>query len=165
MSILYDDGQEAIASESRRIVEARSDKARLLGLLEKVGAYDTTFWQMAIEQGWTGLAIPEAYGGLGLSLIELGIIAQACGGALSGAPFLTSNDGAAQALLGGENAALKREWLPRLASGETIAAVAFAEGQAPLSSRPVTRLTSVGLAGEKPGVVGAAHARDRKSVV
>ena len=159
MSILYDDGQEAIASESRRIVEARSDKARLLGLLEKVGAYDTTFWQMAIEQGWTGLAIPEEFGGLGLSLIELGIVAQACGGAISGAPFLTAKDGAAQALLGGENEALKAQWLPRLASGETIAAVAFAEGQAPLPARPVTRLSSPGLAGEKPGVTGAAHAR------
>ena len=159
MSILYDEGQQAIASESRRVVVARSDKARLLGLLEQVGAYDNSFWQTAIEQGWTGLAIPEEFGGVGLSLIELGIVAQACGGALSGAPFLTANDGAAQALLGGENEALKAEWLPRLASGEVIAAVAFAEGQAPLPPRPVTRLTAAGLAGDKPGVVGAAHAQ------
>ncbi len=159
MSILYDEGQEAIASESRRVAEARSDKARALALLEVTGAYDPTFWQTAIEQGWTGLAIPEEFGGLGLSLIEQGIVAQACGGAISGAPFLTSNDGAAQALLGGENAALKAEWLPWLASGEAIAAVAFAEGQAALPLRPVTRLTASGLAGEKPGVVGAAHAR------
>ena len=159
MSILYDEGQQAIASESRRVVEARSDMARALALLETVGAYDHTFWQTAIEQGWTGLAIPEEFGGLGLSLIELGIVAQACGGAISGAPFLTANDGAAQALLGGDNEALKAEWLPRLASGEVIAAVAFAEGQAPLTSRPVTRLTAAGLAGDKPGVTGAAHAR------
>ena len=159
MSILYDEGQQAIASESRKVVEARSDKARALALLEKVGAYDTAFWDTAIEQGWTGLAIPEEFGGLGLSLIELGIVAQACGGALSGAPFLTGNDGAACALLGGDNEALKAEWLPRLASGEVIAAIAFAEGQSPLSSRPVTRLTPAGLAGDKPGVTGAAHAR------
>ena len=159
MSILYDDGQEAIAAESQRVAEARSAKARLLGLLEQVGAYDHAFWQTAIEQGWTGLAIPEAFGGLGLSLIELGIVAQACGGPIAGAPFLTANDGAAQALLGGENEALKSEWLPRLASGEIIAAVAFAEGQAPLPPRPVARLTAAGLAGEKPGVTGAAHAR------
>ena len=159
MSILYDEGQEAIASESRRVAEARGDKARLLGLLEQVGAYDDTFWQTAIEQGWTGLAIPEEFGGVGLSLIELGIVAQACGGPIAGAPFLTANDGAAQALLGGENEVLKAEWLPRLASGEVIAAVAFAEGQAPLPPRPVARLTAAGLAGEKPGVTGAAHAQ------
>ena len=159
MSILYDEGQEAIAGESRRIAEARSDKARLLGLIEQTGAYDDTFWQTAIEQGWTGLAIPEEFGGLGLSLVELGIVAQACGGPIAGAPFLTTNDGAAHALLGGENDALKAQWLPRLASGEVIAAVAFAEGQAPLPPRPIARLTTAGLAGEKPGVTAAAHAQ------
>ena len=159
MSILYDEGQEAIANEAGRICAARSDKARSLELLEKVGAYDVPFWQTAIEQGWTGLAIPEEFGGLGLSLIELGIVAQACGGTISGAPFLTANDGAAHAIVEGDNAALRAKWLPRLANGEVIAAVAFAEGQAPLPSRPVTRLTAAGLAGEKPGVVGAAHAR------
>ena len=159
MSILYDEGQEAIASEAGRICIARSDKARSLGLLEQTGAYDTSFWQTAIDQGWTGLAIAEEFGGLGLSLIELGIVAQACGGSLSGAPFLTTNDGAAQAIAGGDNEALKTQWLPRLASGETLAAVAFAEGQAPLPPRPVTRLTASGLAGDKPGVTGAAHAQ------
>ena len=40
MSILYDEGQQAIASESRRVAEARSDKARLLALLEVVGAFN-----------------------------------------------------------------------------------------------------------------------------
>ena len=158
MSILYDEGQEAIGFEAGRVCLARSDKARLLGLLEQTGAYDETFWQTAVEQGWTGLAIPEEFGGVGLSLIELGIVAQACGGPISGAPFLTANDGAAHALLGGDNDALKAKWLPRLASGEVIAAVAFAEGQAPLPPRPIARLTATGLAGEKPGVTGAAHA-------
>lgn len=159
MSILYDEGQQAIASESRRVAEARSDKAQALALLETVGAYDHTFWRTAIEQGWTGLAIPEAFGGIGLGLVELGIVAQACGGSLAGAPFLTSNDGAAAALLGGENEELKAEWLPRLASGEVIAALAFGEGQSPLPTRPLVRFTAAGLAGEKPGVTAAAHAR------
>ena len=159
MSILYDEGQEAIAAAAGRVCSARSDKARMLGLLEQTGAYDIGFWQTAIEQGWSGLAIAEEFGGLGLSLVELGIVAQACGGNLSGAPFLTTNDGAAYALAGGDNAALKAQWLPRLASGEAIAAVAFAEGQAPLPPRPITRLTATGLAGEKPGVTGAAHAQ------
>ena len=159
MSILYDEGQEAIAAAAGRICGARSDKARMLALLEQTGAYDTGFWQTAIEQGWPALAIAEEFGGLALSLIELGIVAQACGGTISGAPFLTTNDGAAHALAGGDNPALKAQWLPRLASGETIAVVAFAEGQAPLPSRPVTRLTAAGLAGDKPAVTGAAHAQ------
>ena len=159
MSILYDEGQQAIATESRRVAEARRDQARLLGLLEQVGAYDETFWRTAVEQGWTGLAIPEAFGGLGLNLVELGIVAQAIGATIAGAPFLTANDGVAAALLGGDRDELKGEWLPRLAAGEVIAAVAFAEANSPLPPRPLARLTATGLAGEKPGVTGAAHAQ------
>ena len=158
MSILYDEGQQAIATESRRVVEARSDKARLLALLERTGAYDENFWRTAVEQGWTALAIPEEHGGLGLSLVELGIVAQAIGGALAGAPFLTANDAVASALLAADNDAVKAEWLPRLASGEAIAAVALAEANTPLPPRPVARLTADGVTGEKPGVAGGVHA-------
>ncbi|HUQ14018.1 MAG TPA: acyl-CoA dehydrogenase family protein [Novosphingobium sp.] len=158
MSLLYDEGQQAIATESRKVADARADKARLLALLERGGAYDETFWATAREQGWTALALPEDYGGLGLGLVELGLVAQATGAATAGAPFLTPGYGAAIALLEGDDAELKARWLPGIASGETIAAVAFAEGQSPLPERPTARLTAEGLTGEKPGVTGAAHA-------
>ena len=99
MSILYDEGQQAIATESRRVLDARMDKGRLLKLLEQVGEHDQPFWDTAVEQGWTALAIPEEHGGLGLGLTELGLVAQACGAATSGAPFLTGGYGLAQALV------------------------------------------------------------------
>jgi len=159
MSLLYDEGQQAIASESRRIANARADKSRLLALLEQTGAHDEPFWDMAREQGWTALALPEAFGGLDLGLVELGIVAQASGAATAGAPFLTTNYGAAQALLGGDDDALSQRWLPLLASGEAIAAVAFAEGQSPLPDRPTTRLIGSGLSGEKPGVTAGLQAQ------
>ena len=68
MSILYDEGQQAIATESRRVLEARVSKDELLPLLEASGEYHTAFWETAKEQGWTALALPEAYGGLDLGL-------------------------------------------------------------------------------------------------
>jgi len=100
MSILYDEGQQAIASESRRVLDAQTDKTRLLGLLEQTGACDKPFWDTLVEQGWTGIGIAEEHGGLGLGLIELGLVAQACGVATAGAPFLTSSYGVASALQG-----------------------------------------------------------------
>ena len=39
MSLLYDEGQQAIATESARVIEARSDTARQLALLEKSGDF------------------------------------------------------------------------------------------------------------------------------
>ena len=153
MSILYDDGQQAIAREARRVLEARMDKARLLDLLERTGEFDHAFWDTAVAQGWTALALPEAQGGLGLGLIELGIVAQACGAVTAGAPFLTSSYGAAQALLlaGGDVPA-------GLASGAAIAAIAFAEGNSPLPGMPEVIFAKGVLTGNKPAVTSGLQA-------
>lgn len=136
MSILHDEGQQAIATESRRVLEARIGKDDLLPLLQTSGRYHEGFWTTAKEQGWTALALPEAYGGLDLGLVELGLIAHQAGRSLSGAPFLTSSFGAAKAieLLGADS--LKQRWLPGLASGEAVGAVAFAAGADPLPAIP-----------------------------
>jgi acyl-CoA dehydrogenase len=158
MSILYDEGQKAIATEAKRVLEARILPENLLKLLEQKATYDPAFWDTAKEQGWTGIAIPEEYGGLGLSLIELGIVAQACGGVTSGAPFLTSSFGAARAILDYGSDALKAKWLPKLATGEAIGAVAFAEGQAPIPRRLSLRYKDGKLSGTKSAVSGAARA-------
>jgi acyl-CoA dehydrogenase len=150
MSILYDEGQQAIATESRRVLDARMDKGRLLGLIEQVGACDKQFWDTAVEQGWTALAIPEEHGGLGLGLVELGLVAQACGAATAGAPFLTTGYGASRALLASEGTV----WLPRLAAGEALATVAMAEGNSPLPPVPAVRFAGGQLSGTKPAVPG-----------
>ena len=128
MTILYDEGQQAIATESRRVLEARTSTDALLPLLESVGDYHRPFWDTAKEQGWTALALPEAHQGLGLGLIELGVIAHQAGRSLSGAPFLTSGFGTAKAIELYGSDAQKACWLPALASGDSIGAIAFAAG-------------------------------------
>jgi len=153
MSILYDEGQGAIASEAQRILQARASKDRALGLLESEGAFDTVFWNTAVEQGWTGVAIPEEYGGLGLGLVELGIVAQACGGALSGAPFLTTGYGATRALLAAGSEDLRARFLRLLASGEALAAVALGEAEAILPPSPAVVFEQGALTGLKEAVV------------
>ncbi|PKB14332.1 alkylation response protein AidB-like acyl-CoA dehydrogenase [Novosphingobium kunmingense] len=158
MSILYDEGQQAIATESRRVLEARTDKARLLGLIEQVGRHDEPFWQTAVEQGWTALAIPEQHGGLGLGLVELGLVAQACGAATAGAPFLTGSYGVAHALAAGIDPALAAEWLPRLASGDATGCVALAEGNAALPNLAAVTFADGRLSGTKRAVSGGLSA-------
>lgn len=158
MSIVYTDDQQAIAREAQRVLAARTDKARLLSLLEQTGDYDRTFWETAIEQGWTGIAIPEAYGGLGLGLTELGLVAQATGTATAGAAFLTSSHGAAQALLRCPDEDAKARWLPALASGGAIGTVAFAERGSPLPEVPSVQFANSVLTGTKHGVAAGLQA-------
>lgn len=154
MTILYDEGQQAIATESRRVLEARVSKDALLPLLETVGEYHRSFWDTAKEQGWTALALPEAHGGLGLGLVELGLIAHQAGRSVSGAPFLTSGFGAAKAIERFGTDAQKARWLPGLATGERIGAVAFADGPDALPRRPQLTLTDDRLDGVARGVTG-----------
>jgi acyl-CoA dehydrogenase len=158
MSILYDEGQQAIATESRRALEARVSKDELLPLLQTECAYHQPFWTTAKEQGWTALALPEAYGGLALGLIELGLIAHQAGRTLSGAPFLTSSFGAAKAIELYGTDAQKARWLPGLASGETIGAIAFAAGPDPLPAEPMVTLAGDRLTGVAGAVSGGLFA-------
>jgi acyl-CoA dehydrogenase len=156
MSILYSEDQQAIAVETRRVVEATIDKAVLLGLLERRGAYDARFWAMAREQGWTALAIPGDHGGLGLGLVEMGIVAEACGAVATGVPFLTTGFGAARALA--TQPTLASEWLPKLAAGEAVGTIALAEAGATLPASPTVRYADGTLRGIKPGVVAGGAA-------
>jgi acyl-CoA dehydrogenase len=158
MSLLYDEGQLAIASESRRVLEARVLHEHLLPLLETQGQFHAAFWDTAKEQGWTALALPEAYGGLDLSLVELGLIAFQAGRSLSGAPFLTSSFGAARALLDFGSDALKTEWLPGLASGDAIGAIAFAEAQEAVPPCPTVAFSGGTLTGTKHAVSAGLNA-------
>ena len=154
MSILYDEGQQAIATESRRVLEARMSKDALLPLLETTGQYHEGFWNTAKEQGWTALALPEQYGGLALGLVELGLIAHQAGRTLSGAPFLTSSFGAAKAIELYGSDAQKARWLPGLASGETIGAIGFASGSDALPAKPGVAFAGGRLDGTMAGVPG-----------
>lgn len=158
MSILYDEGQQAIATETRRVLEARINKDDLLPLLETTGAYHEGFWTVAKEQGWTALALPESEGGLGLGLVELGLVAHQAGRTLSGAPFLTSSYGAAKAIELYGSDAQKARWLPGLANGETVGAIAFASGANALPARPDIGFAGGRLDGRISGVTAGAVA-------
>lgn len=152
MSILLEDAQQAIATASRRVLDASVSKNRLLALLEKQGEFDGTFWQTTIEQGWTALSIPEEFGGLGLGLTELGLVAQATGAATAGAPFLTFSYGAARALISSSNYEARAAWLPKLAIGEAIGTVALGEGTNVLPKTPAVTFAGGLLDGIKPAV-------------
>ncbi len=158
MSILLDEGQQAIATESRRVAEARANPGEALRLIEARGEYDAAWWTTAREQGWTALTVPEAHGGIGLGLVELGQVALAIGATLAGAPFVTSGHGAADAIARYGDGALANEWLAQLASGEAIGAVALAEAGSPVPARPCVTFADGRLSGVKPAVSAGAHA-------
>lgn len=152
MSVLIDEGQLQISEEAHRLLGAHYSGEKLKALLEAKGEFDRDLWKLMVEQGWTALSFPEIYGGLGLGLMEQGLIAEACGHFAVGVPALTSSFLVGQALLKFGSEEQKGLWMPRLAAGEAIGCVAFGEFGETLPDQPACRFDGASLTGLKSAV-------------
>ncbi|MFI1100929.1 acyl-CoA dehydrogenase family protein [Streptomyces melanogenes] len=87
--------------------------------------YDPALWRrLAEELGLPGLAVPEAYGGIGCGGTELALAAEETGRALLPSPLLATAALAAPLLLALGTEPQKRAYLPPLARGELTATLA-----------------------------------------
>jgi acyl-CoA dehydrogenase len=159
MPHLYTDEQRQIRVEARRLLEESYSGERLKTFLTTQGQYDGDFWRACRDMGWTAIVVPEAYGGLGLGAIELGIIAEECGRVACGAPFLITSLAVCEAVRLWGDEALKQDVLPRIAAGELVGAFAFAEmaGET-LPAAPRVEFRDGRLYGAKISVVAGAAA-------
>jgi alkylation response protein AidB-like acyl-CoA dehydrogenase len=128
MNFAFSEEQEELRRSVRRFLEEKSPITEVRRLMETVEGYDPAVWeQMASQLGLQALAIPEEYGGAGFGYVELGIVFEEMGAALLCAPFFSTVALAANALLASGDEAAKKELLPGIASGETIATLAYTE--------------------------------------
>src|SRR6201999_3394518 len=84
--------------------------------------FDRAVWKEMAEMGGAGIVVPEEYGGTGLGALTLGIVLEETGRTLTASPLLSTALIAASALVLGGSEAQKQEWLPKIASGEIVAA-------------------------------------------
>jgi alkylation response protein AidB-like acyl-CoA dehydrogenase len=118
----------ALLSDSVADFVARgTDVARARRLRGTSAEYDRAVWKQMADLGWLGILVPERYGGLGLGLTEMAIVAKGLARSLAPEPLTAAAVLAATALAASENEPLKREQLPRLASGECLPALAWQE--------------------------------------
>jgi alkylation response protein AidB-like acyl-CoA dehydrogenase len=89
--------------------------------------FPAPFWKALGELGVTGLTIPEAYGGSGQTTLEAMIVYEELGRALAPAPHFVSAVLSAGVLARGGTEVQKREWLPKIASGDVIVTPAWLE--------------------------------------
>ncbi len=93
-----------------------------------IDGFDRAAWREMAEMGWTGILVPEEYGGTGLGYVTLGVVLEETGRTLTASPLVSTALTAATALLLGGSEAQKKEWLPRIAEGSVVAAFAVDEG-------------------------------------
>ena len=128
MNFAFSEEQEELRRSVRRFLEDKSPISEVRRLMETTEGYDPKVWaQMGNELGLQSLHIPEAYGGQGYSFVELVVVLEEMGRALLCAPFFASVCLAANAILAAGTEERRAALLPGIASGETIATVAFTE--------------------------------------
>jgi alkylation response protein AidB-like acyl-CoA dehydrogenase len=90
--------------------------------------YDPAAFAEMAQMGWTGVIVPEDYGGSDFGYLSLGLILEETGRTLTASPILSSALAAASAIILGGTAAQKAAYLPGIASGELVGTLAVDEG-------------------------------------
>jgi alkylation response protein AidB-like acyl-CoA dehydrogenase len=153
--------QEELRASVRRFLADRAPLSRVRALMDG-GETDWAVWEQAGTQlGLQGLAIPENYGGAGFSFAEQAVVLEEFGAALYGGPYLASAVLAATALLASPDEGARRGLLPDIASGQTVATLAFTEDGGSWDPAAI-RLSAVK---DGPGVNGAWQLDGHKSFV
>ncbi|MDZ4370016.1 MAG: acyl-CoA dehydrogenase family protein [Phenylobacterium sp.] len=128
MNLDFSDDQKALQDQVRRFLTEKCPPSAVRAVLEGSEPFDRALYKGLAEMGVLGAAIPEEYGGVGLSHLELCLVAEELGRVIAPVPVASSIYLAAEFLLQAGSEAQKQAWLPKLASGEAVGTFAFAEG-------------------------------------
>jgi acyl-CoA dehydrogenase len=150
--------QGLLRDQVRDLLEKQAAPETLRRLITDGQGWHEPLWRSMTELGLCGAAVPEAYGGVGLGVMELAVICEELGRAVAPVPFFSSICMAAEAIaLAGSNDQ-KARWLPGLASGERVATLAWAEGSGAPDAAWSVSLDGARLSGRKWPVPDAAIA-------
>jgi len=130
MALVLNEEQSMLRDSARGLI---SDRAPVSHLRQLRDAKDTTgfsreLWKAFADMGFSGLLVPEQFGGSGLGCVEAGVVMEEIGRTLMPSPFLSSAVLAASALTRGGSDAQKAAHLPKIADGSLLAALAVDEG-------------------------------------
>ena len=112
------------------------------------GGIDTSFfpdtWAKMVEMGWTGIIIPEEYGGSDLGFLTFGLVLEEIGRQLTASPLFASALVGASALVLGGNESQKQAVLPGIVDGSKILTLALEEGPRHAPQKTVLKAEKVG---------------------
>ena len=130
MDLGLDEAQQMLRNSARAFLEAECPDTYVREMERDPRGYTPELWQKMAEQGWLGLIVPERYGGVGLSFLDLSILLEEMGRAMLPGPFFSTVVMAGMAVLDAGSEEQKQEILPRIADGQLIMTMALTEPSA-----------------------------------
>jgi len=158
----FSEEQADLLEAAERFCRERSPVDKVRKLMEDEMGHDARVWEEIAALGWLGVAIPEEYGGAGLSLAEATPIVEQMGRRLMAGPY-ASTVLAGEALMAAGTSAQKRDCLPKIVAGEA-ASLALAEESGAwdlevIGAQAARQGDAILLSGRKRFVADAAVAR------
>lgn len=128
MNFEFSEEQQFIRDQAANFLREQCSSSVVREILDSDTPYHEELWQAVVGLGWTAMAIPEAYDGLGLGYLELCVIAEELGRVAAPIPFSSSVYLATEALILAGSEEQKLNYLPQLAAGKLIGTLASSEG-------------------------------------
>lgn len=162
MDFSYAEGEKTVAELARKILEDKVTNERLKEIEGGDVVFDSDVWKALAEANLLGVALPEEHGGMDLGFFALSLLLQEIGRCVAPVPVYESLVLGALPLAAFGTDEEKKEWLPRVISGDCILTAALIELESSDPLRPATRAertaTGVRLSGEKSLVPSADRA-------
>src|SRR5207248_2510039 len=123
MNFELDETQTEIAGLAADVFGREATVARVEAVAATADRFDRELWAELARSGLLGVAVPEALGGLGLGTVDVSLVAEQLGRTVAPLPFVSTVT--AGLLLAAHGSAEQQSaWLPRIASGKAVFAVA-----------------------------------------
>ena len=126
MNLDFSDDQKLLQEEAKKFLTKEDALKINRAVMESDKSYDQELWDKIVQLGWTGVRIPEEYQGLGLSHLELCVIAEELGRKLAPVPFSSSVYLFTETLIEFGSEEQKKSILPKLVTGDVIGTLAIA---------------------------------------
>lgn len=129
MALVLTEEQSMLRDSARGLISDKAPVAHLRGLRDgkDTTGFSRELWKTFAEMGFSGLLVPDQFGGSGLGCVEAGIVMEEIGRTLMPSPFLATSVLAASALVRGGSDAQKAQHLPKIADGSLLATLAIDE--------------------------------------
>lgn len=130
MALVLSEEQQMLKESARGFLQDHAPLAQLRGLRDERDAkgYSPDTWAQMVKMGWSGVLVPEAYGGVDFGHVGMGQIMEEMGRTLSASPLFATAVLGASALVQGGSEEQKQSYLPAIANGSLTLALAIDEG-------------------------------------
>ena len=139
--------QQQLKESARAFLTGECPTAFVRKTMATDDGYPRELYDHIAKLGWTGLTVPEKFGGAGLGMLDMAMLLEEGGYAAMPGPFLFSSVLAASALKLSGFEKLNSKWLTALAEGRAVGTIAVVEKAASIDVRDINTTASKGAAG------------------